>query len=348
MLGRGRYLGLRKIDEQRSTWIARLRTDSGAQTYRSLGYLTPEYDYEQAKAEAQTWFKSHEAGVTDAPATVEACCKDYVEDRRREKGEATARDAEARFERTVYETTFGRMRVDKIRSADVRRWRDNAALGKASANRTLSSLKAALNLAVSNRRVTADRRIEWADVKPYKDATTRRTLFLDLPQRRKLLAAAGNGALRDLLEAAMATGARAGELVNAPRSAFDARTGSMTFTGKTGTRTVPLSPAALKLFTRLAKAKLPAARLLVRDDGEPWNHSDWDELVKAAAAKAKLPTGTVLYTLRHSFITTALTAGMTTLDVARLVGTSLMMIEKHYGHLVAGAASDRLKLVELV
>ena len=33
---------------------------------------------------------------------------------------------------------------------------------------------------------------------------------------------------------------------------------------------------------------------------------------------------------------------MSTLDVARLTGTSLMMIEKHYGHLVDNAV--RLKL----
>jgi site-specific recombinase XerD len=86
----------------------------------------------------------------------------------------------------------------------------------------------------------------------------------------------------------------------------------------------------------------------VRDDGKPWAHSDWDELVRAAATEAALPAGVCLYTLRHSFITTALIAGMSTLDVARLVGTSVMMIEKHYGHLVASAARDRLAKVDLL
>jgi site-specific recombinase XerD len=88
--------------------------------------------------------------------------------------------------------------------------------------------------------------------------------------------------------------------------------------------------------------------LLTRDDGQPWAHSDWDELVRAAAQRAGLPTGTVLYTLRHSFITQAVMAGMTTLDVARLVGTSVMMIEKHYGHLVASSARERLDRVEIL
>src|SRR5690606_21575855 len=121
-----------------------------------------------------------------------------------------------------------------------------------------------------------------------------------------------------------------------------------TFRGKTGTRSVPLSPAAVALFERLARGKLPGAYLLTRDDGKPWGHSDWDELVRAAAEKAKLPKGVTLYVLRHSWITEALRSGMSTLDVARLTGTSLQMIEAHYGHLVADAARERLAEVTLI
>jgi integrase len=73
-----------------------------------------------------------------------------------------------------------------------------------------------------------------------------------------------------------------------------------------------------------------------------------DELVRNAGAKAKLPPGVCLYTLRHSFITQAITDGMTTLDVARLCGTSFGMIEKHYGHLVADAARKWLAAVTML
>jgi site-specific recombinase XerD len=108
---------------------------------------------------------------------------------------------------------------------------------------------------------------------------------------------------------------------------------------------VPLSTPALTLFKRLAESKLPAARLLVRDDGKPWAHSDWDELVRDAAKAAGLPDKTCLYTLRHSFITQAIQDGLSILDVARLVGTSVMMVEKHYGHLVHTVARERLAKV---
>ena len=39
---------------------------------------------------------------------------------------------------------------------------------------------------------------------------------------------------------------------------------------------------------------------------------------------------------------------MSTLDVARLCGTSLAMIERHYGHLVMSAARERLERVNLL
>jgi hypothetical protein len=52
--------------------------------------------------------------------------------------------------------------------------------------------------------------------------------------------------------------------------------------------------------------------------------------------------------LRHSFITEAISQGMTTLDVTRSCSTSVLMIEKHYGHLVADAARDRLSRVAML
>jgi integrase len=238
----------------------------------------------------------------------------------------------------------------KIRAPRLKQWHLDlvgAGLSKASANRTLTALKAALNLAVAQRAVSAAVAQEWAEVAPFKGASARRELFLDVAQRRKLLAES-QGAIRRLMEAVMHTGCRAGELTSARRSAFDARTKSLTVTGKTGPRTIPLAPAAVALFTQFAKDKMPSAFLLTRDDGKPWAHSDWDEYVKEAASRAELPPQTCLYTLRHSLITQALLDGVSTLEVSKIVGTSLTMIEKHYGHLVQDTARERLAKVQVV
>src|SRR6266513_2329210 len=188
--------------------------------------------------------------------------------------------------------------LSRLRAPRLKKWHIelvSAGLSKASANRTLTALKAALNLAVRHRVVSAIAAQEWADVEPLKGASRRRELFLDVMQRRALLAKA-EGAIRQLLEAVMHTGCRAGELTSARRLAFDARTKSLTVSGKTGARTIPLTPAAVAFFAQCAKDKLPNAFLLTRDDGKPWAHSDWEERVKDTAGKAKLPGGTCLYT----------------------------------------------------
>jgi site-specific recombinase XerD len=354
----GRFIGFRKIDTERGSWIARARAEDGRQQYKALGALTGTFDYDAASAAAREWFAELDAGVrTKGRYSVEDACKDYVKDRRREKGDRCAADAEWRFKHAVYDTAFGRTELSKLRSREIKEWREGLKLTPSGANRMTTSLRAALNLAVENRHVAATAAQEWRAVKQHKGADKRREIFLDLAQRRALLAAA-TGAVRDLIEAVLVTGARPGELASALRGEFDSRTRTLKLTGKTGTRTVTLSPAALTLFERVGKSKLPGAPLLARDDGKAWTRAEWTELVRAAADaatierapedKAKLPPGVCLYTLRHSFISQALSDGLTTLDVARFTGTSLAMIDRHYGHLVQSASAERLAKVQML
>jgi integrase len=191
-------------------------------------------------------------------------------------------------------------------------------------------------------------RVEVRNVKPFENASNRREVFLNQAERKQLHDAA-QGALRDLIEAAALTGARPGELVNARVSAFDARSGHLAVSGKTGPRKIPLSNQACALFTRLSKSKLPQAFLLTRENGECWKHpKDWARPMKEAVARAGLPAGTVLYSLRHSAITEWLLGGMSVFEVSQLVGTSLAMIQDHYGHLVAERTKERLAKVALL
>ena len=383
---RGLSLGLRKLDDERGTWTARLFVGPGGNDFewRLLGDLRqdeggPGLDYEQARQAAERWAAEVATGVRvrdDAGMvpTVAAACHAYVEARRAEHAQG-AHDADMAFRRRVYgfqnppdakraapeypAGSIAAVELGKFRAKHLRDWRDamvKAGVAKSTVNRNLTHLKAALNAAVASKLGPAQLAAEVTLVSPFENATQRRTIFLDKAQRRALLAAAehagrpcSNGALCNLIEAAALTGARPGELVGLLRSSFDLRTASLTFSGKTGERTVPLSPAAAKLFTRLAKGKLPNAPLLPRDDGKPWAHSDYDEHIRAAVRRAKLPKGTVMYSLRHSFITEALLSGnIATLEVARLVGTSLAMIEKHYGHLVANRTRESLAAVAML
>lgn len=56
--------------------------------------------------------------------------------------------------------------------------------------------------------------------------------------------------------------------------------------------------------------------------------------IKDAVAASRLRGGVTAYTLRHSVITDLIRARLPILTVAQLSGTSVAMIEKHYGHLV--------------
>jgi integrase len=60
-----------------------------------------------------------------------------------------------------------------------------------------------------------------------------------------------------------------------------------------------------------------------------------------------LPSGVCAYTLRHSVITDLIRDGLPVLTVALLSGTSVAMIERHYGHLVRGDAEQALARLTL-
>ena len=268
---RGRFVGLRKIDMLRATWIARFRDDAGKRKYKSIGFATAEFGFDQAKVVASEWFKLQESGVkTTEVRSVADACKTYVKSLTLTNGAAGARDAELRLRRTVYQSDLGKKSLSSVRITHVKSWRDRLKLKAANSNRTLTSLKAALNMAVANRQCVAALAIEWNEVQPLPGDKKRRTLFLDLDQRRNLLAHCGKGSFHNFMEATALTGARGGELAGATVSQFDARTGSMTFIGKTRLkvepRTVPVSVGAVTLFKRLAEGKKPDDLLFMRDE----------------------------------------------------------------------------------
>jgi len=53
-----------------------------------------------------------------------------------------------------------------------------------------------------------------------------------------------------------------------------------------------------------------------------------------------------VYDLRHTFATFALRAGISTFDLSRYMGTSLAMIDRHYGHLARDGREHAIKLLD--
>ena len=98
----------------------------------------------------------------------------------------------------------------------------------------------------------------------------------------------------------------------------------------------------------MAKDKLPDTPLLTKDGVSLWGHGDQTKPMREAVSKAELPKSVVFYTLRHSFIADVIDKNMNVFDIAKITGTSIEMIEKHYGKLFKGRVIEVLERSSLI
>jgi integrase len=112
-------------------------------------------------------------------------------------------------------------------------------------------------------------------------------------------------------------------------------------------RQIALPPCTAEFLTEQCWGKLPLAPIFVRCDGQGWDKDRWKRPIKEAVEAAGLPANAVAYTLRHSIITDLVRGGLPLLTIAQLSGTSVAMIENHYGHLVRDDAEQALATLKL-
>ncbi|WP_336489363.1 tyrosine-type recombinase/integrase [Methylobacterium nigriterrae] len=210
------------------------------------------------------------------------------------------------------------------------------------ANRTLTLLKAALNWAYQHQLVERDR--AWRLLKPFRDTGSARARFLDAAEQQRLLNTS-EGELRDLVAAALMTGARFAELARLTMRDFD-RTNGTVFVEKSKNgraRHIPLTAGGVALFERLSAGCAPKAPLLTRDNSEAWKPAQYQRSFKEALARAKLESIT-LHELRHSYASALVRNGAPLIVVAEALGHSgTRMAEKHYAHLAPSYVADTIR-----
>lgn len=359
-LDRGQSLGYRPSKGGgEGSWVAKWY--DGEQAIRKLhalgdfGDLSPSERYGAAVKKAREWLAHVSGGGSTKPITVKQACERYAE------GD---HEVHMRFVRHVYGEPIAKLPLLKLTAKHVADWRAKLEkkpapvarrkVGKVSTrprsasslNRDMTALRAALNQAFEQGDVLNNQAWRSA-LKPVKHADKSRDVYLDRKERKALI-----GALPDDA-AAFARGLcalplRPGALAALTVGDYDRRISALKIgKDKSGEdRKIKLPPETAAMMDAQRKGKLPAAPLFARDDGKAWDRHAWKLPIKDAVAAAGLPSNITAYALRHSTITDLIAGGVPALTVAQLSGTSVAMIERHYGHLLQDQAAAALaKLV---
>lgn len=161
-----------------------------------------------------------------------------------------------------------------------------------------------------------------------------RDQVLTTKQRAAVIAAGGDDAWRDAVRFMLATGCRPQELRTIEAKHFSEATGTITITppgGNKRRRQIYLTPEALVIIARLAGIN-PDGELFRNEDGKPWTATAIRQRFWRVGKRLNL-RWLCAYTLRHTFATDALGNGVDVATVAELMGSSVMTVMRHYGHL---------------
>ena len=349
-------------------------------------------DYRQAEVKAREWIARHHrvaAGMEPepvatpaAPYTVADAIADYLADYVERGGKAPH---ELRYAINAHilpalgALPVGRLTRERLKAwhraiaasparvrakAGEQRHRDTTGDPEAprrrrsSANKVLTILKAALNHARAEGKLTgpAD---AWAAVKPFREADAPKVRYLLDDEITRLVNACPPD-FRDLVTGALLTGCRYGELAVMKAGDFDAQAGTVTIgRSKSGKpRHVALTDEGRAFFDSMAAGKAASALLFQRDGtirqatrDEPaetarvrWGKSDQFRLMREACAAAKIAPAASFHELRHTYGSRLAMRGVPMGVIAAQLGhADTRMTERHYAHLSPSYVADTVR-----
>jgi|ERR1035437_1161803 integrase len=369
LIAEGQHIGYRK-GVQGGTWIARIYDSAKGRRFHSLGFAddTAEADgihvlcFPQAQEAARTWFLtlglSDSGDVFAGPYSVRQAIDDYLADRERAKRKRL--DRTRGIVKAHILPSLGHIDASKLSHSKVKAWRDAIAEApprvrtrkgaeqayrtiegsdpdamrkrQATANRILTVLKAALNFAHENRRVSS--KAAWEAVKPFREVDLPKVRFLTPPEVTALTKAC-EADFQLIVKAALLTGCRYGELTELRVDAFNPDSKSI-FIEKSkngGARHVALNDEGATFFSQLAKGREPSAKMFFRANGKPWKTSEQKRPMDKACSESKVD-GVTFHVLRHTYASQAVMNGVPVAVVAEQLGhKDTRITERHYAHL---------------
>ena len=365
------HLGYRKPLSGAGKWLARhyaggqryeLETIGTADDFSDAdGVAILNFAQAQVLARKRMVERAHAAAGKHGPLTVEDVMDNYITFLAANR--KSVNDARHRIEAFIL-PELGKIEVARLTTERLSKWHaDLAALParawtksprltkdqeglrrrRASANRVLIILRAALSRAWRDGKISSD--AAWRRVEPFKGVTSARTRYLSVAEAQRLI----NGCLPDfrlLVEAALQTGCRLGELVRLEARDFNEDVGTLAIgSSKSGkVRHVMLTEEGVALFSRLAAGRRGDEILLRKADGTPWGPSQQFERIADACRRGNISPPIGFHGLRHTYASLAIMSGAPLLAVARNLGhRDTKMVEAHYGHLSQNYMADSIR-----
>jgi integrase len=354
-VGDGIALGYRR-NRTDGAWVARVADGSGRNARRNLAIAD---DYQEADGQRVLSYwqavdaaRRLKAGDTGAVVTVRDALDAYaaaLERRGRDDGNVS------RVRRHMTDALADKP-IGLVKSREWERWRNAVAakVTKATVNRILHNLKAALNAAADHDQ-NLNRHAWRVGLASFSGAEQPRNVIRDEVTVLSLVDAAYRESHEFglLVEVAAMTGARAGQLRQlqvqdllegreGPRLTVPVSAKGNTKVEKRGHDSAPITDGLAAKLKVASVGRPRTAPLLVRPSGEPWSRGDQRKpFMRAAKAAGEDPRQVTMYALRHSSIVRMILANVPIRIVADHHDTSVLMIERNYSQLI-GQHSDAL------
>jgi integrase len=214
---------------------------------------------------------------------------------------------------------------------------------RSTANRVLAILRAALSHSWRHGKTPSD--AAWRRIRPFSNVSSARVRYLSLAECSRLINASDPD-FRNLLVAALQTGARYGEITRLEVADFNPDVSTLAIRqSKSGkSRHVVLTSEGSDFFAHLCAGRAGSEILLRKGSGQAWGRSHQADPMRAACRRAGITPPVNFHQLRHTWASLAIMNGVPLLIVARNLGhRDGRMCERHYSHFAPGYIVDAIR-----
>jgi integrase len=363
------------------SWVGRCYRGAGVYATEALGVADDTLeadglkvlDYWQAQEHARRWGERQrliaEGMVREGAYTVADAVKDYLAEITAEKSPTAVRGAKYIFDASIL-PDLGTVQLEKLTADRLNRWRNKLATQpkrvrtkptatepaireiaddedarrarKASANRILTMLKAALNRAFQAGRASSDS--AWRKVKPFRKVDEAVVRYLSVAEARRLVRACPKD-FRKMVQAALLTGCRYSELTRLKCANFNSDSGTLAIRLSKGKiRHVVLTDEAKACFAGWTKDRGSFENVFLRADGDIWGTSHQKRPLDEASKRAAISPSVNFHILRHTHGSHLAMSGVPMGVVAAQLGhADTRMTEKHYAHLAPNYIAETIR-----